>query len=492
MSVEKRQMSRADGKLGIVKCSHSETVTIPSNKRIMVRGVISDHVFAGETTVMLHPTKKSSLPEKVEVIPHLVHYSDEPLQYIQVEIANPTSAPVTIQPRGVLCELQQVTVHDSPEVDTSDPNVSTSSAEGQDKENLTSQEDQPQSSTLPSQDKITDEEFLDQFTLPADILSPEERQEARKLLLEYRDIFSEGEYDIGSTQLVKHKIQLTDNAPFKQRHRRIPPSMYQEVRDHLHKLLDTGVIRESESPWASAIVLVRKRNGDLRFCIDYRQLNQRTVKDSYALPRVQETLDFLGGAKYFSCLDLRSGYYQVEVQEEDIEKTAFTVGPLGFFECNRMAFGLTNAPATFQRLMEKCMGELNLRECLIFLDDVITHSRTVEEQLQRLRRVFQRMRENGLKLNPGKCHFFQTSINYLGHVVSAEGVSTDPEKTARIKEWPTPRNVRDVREFLGFAGYYRRFVKSFSSIARPLSGRSSQQEEAKKEVSGSARVEMGC
>jgi hypothetical protein len=160
-------------------------------------------------------------------------------------------------------------------------------------------------------------------------------------------------------------------------------------------------------------------------------------------------------------LDLKSGYWQVEIAEEDRQKTAFSVGALGFFECNRMAFGLTNAPATFQRLMESCMGDLYLTYCLLYMDNIIVYSRTYEEHLQCLKAVFQRLHEEGLKLKPSKCRLFQKEIKYLGHIVSEDGVHTDPGKIQAVKAWPVPKTVKQVQSFLGFVGYYRRFVPNF-------------------------------
>ena len=156
------------------------------------------------------------------------------------------------------------------------------------------------------------------------------------------------------------------------------------------------------------------------------------------------------------------------MEEESKPYTAFTVGNLGFYECERLSFGLCNAPATFQRLMEKCMGELHLRECLIFIDDILIFSKTFEEHIKRLEAVFGRLEQHNLKLKPSKCEFFKTSVTYLGHVVSQEGIATDPEKLSIVKDWPTPTNVKELRQFLGFAGYYRRFVKGYSTLAQPL------------------------
>ena len=233
-------------------------------------------------------------------------------------------------------------------------------------------------------------------------------------------------------------------------------------------MLQIGAIRESSSPFSSNVVIVRKKDGTIRFCIDYRKLNLCTTKDAYAIPRIDDTLHLLAGAKYFSKLDLKCGYWQVELKEDDKVKTAFQVGPLGFYECNRMPFGLCNAPATFQRLMERCMGDLNLRDCLIYLDDIIIFSRTFEEHLGHLEAVFKRLQEHNLKLKPSKCEFLRNRVVYLGHVVSEDGIQTDPSKIEAVKSWPIPKCTKDIRKFLGFTGYYRRFVKDYATIARPL------------------------
>ena len=313
------------------------------------------------------------------------------------------------------------------------------------------------------------EQLLAQMDLSGlDKWTAEEKEEALALLREYACIFSKNDLDLGKTSIVKHKIEVTDPVPFKERYRRIPPSLYDEVRAHLQQMLDVGAIRPSHSPWASPVVLVKKKDGSMRFCIDLRKLNARTVKDSYSLPRIEETLDCLRGSKLFTSLDLKSGYWQVEMAEESKPLTAFTVGPLGFFECHRMPFGATNAPATFQRLMETCLGDLQLNWCIIYLDDVVVFSATPKDHLNRLRAVFERLRQAGLKLKPSKCEFFKDSITYLGHVVSAEGVSTDPKKVEIVKQWPTPATVTHVRSFLGFVNYYRRFIKDFAKLAKPL------------------------
>ena len=248
----------------------------------------------------------------------------------------------------------------------------------------------------------------------------------------------------------------------------ILPSMLDEVRSHIQQLLASGIIRKSHSPWSSNIVLARRKDGRLRLCTDFRQLNARTMKDSYALPRVEEILDCLSGSQYFSVLDMKSGYYQAELEESHKERTAFTVGPSGFYEYNRLPFGLTNSPATYQLLMEDILGDYHLRICLIYLDDIIIFSRTYEEHVDRLRKVFERIHDAGLKLAPKQCKLFKEKVVYVGHTVSCKGIEPDPAKTETIRNWPTPKTPEDVLRFLGFAGYYRKFVKDFSKIAAPL------------------------
>ena len=220
-------------------------------------------------------------------------------------------------------------------------------------------------------------------------------------------------------------------------------------------MVNIGAIERSQSPWASMIVLVWKKDGSLRFCIDLCKLNECTIKDAYSLPRIEDSLDCLNGAQIFSSVDLKSGYWQVELTEESKALTAFTVGPLGLYECTQMPFGLMNAPDTFQGLMESCLGEMHLNWCIIYFDDVIVFSKDPTAQLKGLRGVFQKLREVGLKLKPSKCEFFKDRIAYLAHIVSKAGRETYPKKIQDIQEWSRPETVTDVRQFLGFTNYYK-------------------------------------
>ena len=285
------------------------------------------------------------------------------------------------------------------------------------------------------------------------------------LLKKHEEIFSISDTDIGICNRIKHRTDVTTDIPFKQRHRRIPPSMVEEVRQHIEQLLAAGVIRPSKSPYSSNVVLVRKKNGKLRLCVDYRQLNNITVKDSFALPRMDEIFDCLHDAKYFSTIDMKSGYHQIEVEESHKERTAFTIESIGFYEYNKMLFGLT----TYQRIMQEILGDLNMKICLIYLDDLIIFSETFEQHLEHLDLILATLHEANLKLAPEKCCFFKPKVNFLGHIVSGNGVETDPVKVEKVKNWPEPNKPDELRSFLAFAGYYRRFIQGFSKVIRPLS-----------------------
>ena len=301
-----------------------------------------------------------------------------------------------------------------------------------------------------------------------DRLTPDEASRFEHLLQKYGNVFSLQDGDLGYTETVRHRIDTGDTPPIRQRYRSLPPSQYQEVRAHIKDLLERGIIRESSSPWASPIVVVRKKDQSIRLCVDYRQLNSATVKSAFPLPRINESLQALGNAKYFSVMDLTSGFYQVAMEEKDIPKTAFTT-PFGLWEYTRMPFGLCNSPATFQRLMQRCFGDEALQSLLIYLDDIIVYSSTFEEHLHRLELVFSRLQTHGLKLKPSKCDFFRTEVRYLGHlVVAGEGVQPDPDKVAAVKDWPEPTTVTELRAFLGFTGFFRKFIRGYSNVTAPL------------------------
>uniref|UniRef100_A0A3B3H990 Gypsy retrotransposon integrase-like protein 1 n=1 Tax=Oryzias latipes TaxID=8090 RepID=A0A3B3H990_ORYLA len=440
--MRQRWKQKENSCIGLVRLSGSDPQIIPAGQHCVLGGFACVKTETTGNWAVVEPPSKSSLPGGVFVSNCLITLSDSFSQRVPVAVRNENKHDVVISPRTVIAEIQALQ-----EVVTSKQ----------------IQDESMENGTLAKSSEST-KLSIDFGDSPVPL---KWKERIREKLSTMPDVFAQHDLDFGCTDKVKHHINLNDETPFKQKSRPIRPQDLDAVRRHLQELSHAGVIRESESSFSSPIVVVRKKNGDVRLCIDYRKLNMQTIKDAYALPNLEETFSALTGSKWFSVLDLKSGYYQIEVDEVDKQKTAF-VCPLGFWEFNRMPQGITNAPSTFQRLMEKCMGDINLKEVLVFLDDLIVFSETLEEHEARLLNVLNRLRAYGLKLSLEKCKFFQTSVRYLGHIVSQHGVETDPEKVEALKTWPVPKNLKELRSFLGFAGYYRRFIRDYSKIVKPL------------------------
>lgn len=302
--------------------------------------------------------------------------------------------------------------------------------------------------------------------------SSEELEEDHKTMLtsvlsKYENVFARNDTDLGHFSAVKHRINTGNARPIRQPARRTPLGFEGEEEKHLETMLAAGIVEPSQSDWASPVVLVRKKDGSVRWCIDYRRLNAVTEKDAYPLPKIEECLDTLSGATLFSTLDLQSGYWQVEMQPEDRSKTAF-ITKHGLFQHTRMPFGLCNAPGTFQRAMELALRGLQWKTLLIYLDDIIIVSASFQDHLDRLSEVLERLEQHGLKLKPKKCHLLQKEVLFLGHIVNQHGVQTNPMLVHDIQQRMPPRTLRELQAFLGLCNYYRRFVPHFAAIAGPL------------------------
>lgn len=256
-------------------------------------------------------------------------------------------------------------------------------------------------------------------------------------------------------------------APIYKRPYRMDAQQLVELKEHIQELLDKGYIRPSSSPWGAPVIFVPKKDGTQRLCVDYRALNEVTIKNKYPLPRIDDLFDQLRGACVFSKIDLRSGYHQLKIRASDIPKTAF-VSRYGLYEYTVMSFGLTNAPAYFMYLMNKVFMDYLDKFVVVFIDDILIFSKTEEEHEEHLRLVLQKLRENQLYAKLSKCEFWLKEVSFLGHVISQGGVSVDPGKVKDVLTWETPQCVGDIRSFLGLAGYYRRFIQGFSKISRPL------------------------
>lgn len=298
-------------------------------------------------------------------------------------------------------------------------------------------------------------------------LSQSEMQNLTDLLNKYRDCFAVDLSELGKTNLTKMVIRLKDDIPVVYNPYRMSLKEKEQLSEIIEDLLNNGIIRESSSPYASPVLLVNKKNGQKRLCVDYRALNRKTLKDKYPLPRIEDKLDCLGGNSLFTSLDLASGYYQIPVAEESKHLTAF-VTPDGLYEYNRMPFGLANAPSVFQRAINSMLNGVGQNLVLAYMDDLLVPSKTVQEGIEKLEKVFNLLRNSKLTLNPKKCVFFQEKIEYLGYEICGEGIRPGKYKTDAVKLFPVPKNVHEVRQFIGLASYFRKFVKDFSIIARPL------------------------
>ncbi len=309
---------------------------------------------------------------------------------------------------------------------------------------------------------------IDQINLSNTELSLELQNRVKEFLKKNVDIFALNPKSPNAINTsIKHRIITDDVQPLRSHPYRNTVHEEDIIRKEIVQLLKDGIIRLSQSPWAAPIVLARKKDGTYRFCIDYRKLNSVTKRDNYPLPRIDVLLRRLAGKRFLSSTDCASGYWQVSIEEADREKTAF-ISTDGLYEFNRMEFGLMNAPMTFQRMMDSVLSNMSWESGAVYLDDVGIGSNTFDRHMEDLDAYFQRLRKAGLTLKLSKCHWFQKSLTYLGHSISRDGIKPDLAKVEVIKKWATPANVKDVRKFLGFCGYYRNFIRNFASIAHPL------------------------
>ena len=370
-------MNKSNGVYGHVLATYD--LHIPAHSGVLTSGSSTIAIPVKQRLAMIHQCVTS-----VPVLPSVVEISQGAM-YLPVEIVNNSDSDIHICKGDQIAQLHQVSIH------------------------------------IPDPDEESESDFIKSFDFSH--LSESETSVLKDYLLANRDIFAMDACEMGCTDVITHRIELDDETPFKDKFRPIPPGSFDEVRNHIAELLSAGVIQESKSPFSSNMVLVRKKDGSLRLCVDYRKLNARTKKDAYSIPRVETLIDSLMGSCYFASLDLFAGYHQVTVADDHKERTAFSAGPLGFFEYVKMPFGLCNAPSSFQRMMEQVLDGLTMKTCAVYLDDVIVYAKSHEELYERLSEVFSRFKAANLRLKPSKCKFFQAEVEFLGHVVSKEGTS---------------------------------------------------------------------
>ena len=441
------EANRRDRK-GFVRVVASQSLRIPGESCTTLR-VSGCSQHADDTWVVVEPIT-GALPADVSVCSTLARVRKG---VIPVQVVNTGREDVWLKPRTRIGVYQTV-VHVSEEDNVCFQRVSVS------EEVVTRQSGRPAP-------VVDSHERLGSMIKIGSHCTPTQIERLQQIITRNAQAFASDVDDLGYTDLARHSIRTMTDVPVRQPFRRIPPTQYQEVKEHISGLLSRGIIKESHSAWAAPIVLVRKKDGSLRMCVDYRLLNAKTHRDAFPLPRIDESFDAMRGSKWFTTLDLASGYHQIAMDESDQEKTAF-VTPMGLYEFTRMPFGLSGSPATFQRLMQRCFGDQCYQTVLCYLDDIIIFSTTFDEHLERLEMILQRLQKIGLKLKTSKCHFLQQQVLYLGHQVSADGIATDPAKIAAVKDWAVPNTIKQLRSFVGFASYYRKYVNGFSSIAGPL------------------------
>lgn len=311
-----------------------------------------------------------------------------------------------------------------------------------------------------------------QFKITDESLNKQEKQALERIIKENAEILYFDDQKLTFTHQIKHKIRTVDNIPIHTKSYRYPQVFEDEVQKQIKKMLRDGIIQESISPYTSPVWIVPKKADSsgvkkFRLVIDYRKLNDKTISDRYPIPDITEILDKLGRATYFSTIDLVSGFHQIQLDKEDIEKTAFSVTS-GKYEFTRMPFGLKNAPATFQRVMDAVLRDLVGVCCLVYMDDIIIFSSSFEEHIKDIRKVFKKLKEACLKIQLDKCYFFRHEVQFLGHTVTKDGVKPNSDKIDVIKNWPVPKNEKELKQFLGTIGYYRRFIKDFAKMVKPL------------------------
>jgi hypothetical protein len=411
----------------------SERVKIPSYHTVEIQ------VQSNKKLVSVEEEPSEYEITSIKLTPCVANGIINPKESMNVQVANLSKKPTIIHPGQALALMTRLNKAQA---------------------NVLHQIEKTQQEATPSKSTIENEPDLSNTNL-----TQQQRGSLRELIQSFSDIFRKQN---GRTKMLRHQIKLIpDSKPYNSPPYRYAPKKRQIIEQNLKEMKEEGVIEPSKSPWASPVVLAPKKDGSMRFCVDYRKLNSMTVRDAYPIPRIDDTLDALQEAKFVSTLDLRSGYWQVEMDKESKEKTAF-ITHKGLYEFNVMPYGLTNAPATFQRLMDIVLAGLKWQSCLVYIDDVVIYSPTFEQHLIDLKNVFQALREANLTLKASKCCFCRKEMKYLGHIITQDGIKPDPTLTKAVSNFPQPKTIKDVQSFLGLSGYYRRFIKDYAKIAEPL------------------------
>jgi hypothetical protein len=312
----------------------------------------------------------------------------------------------------------------------------------------------------------TAETLMEQVKLPE--LSSDQQAEVFSVLLQNKTVFSSGDDDIGHASVTKHNIKLTNDTPIFQRPRRLPQPISDEIERQCQELNSLDIIEPSMSPWSSPVVPVRKKDGSIRMCIDYRQLNKVTIPDKFPVPNLSDSIFGLHGTKFFTCLDLVRGYYQLPIDDQSRQYTAFST-QRNHWQFKRLSFGLRNAPSAFQREIQAVLSTFPSSKVIAYIDDILIMGDSFAEHLALVSKVLHTLAMYNIKIKPSKCEWFRSEVKYLGHLVSQSGIKKTPEYVDKISEYPQPTTAGELRQFLGLINFQRKFLPNCSEIQKPLS-----------------------
>lgn len=460
--VKLMQDSVQDTETGVVRTG-GKVVRLPANQvtTVYIRAHVSSQARGQD--MYFSPDICNPTPEGVVLSEVLVRVPERKIPYVPIPMINTTNHVIFLNGHQVVGHLESVKTVYSAAIQTKDQQLSPDQT---DKYNRAADMSHP---TPQSGNKQEERPVSWDPPVELDHLPEGQQRAAKAMLREECQAFAYDSDDVGYIPSLKMRITLNDTSPVQKTYMSVPKPLHNEVKEYLQDLLNKGWITQSRSPYSSPVVCVRKKDGTLRLCCDYRELNRKSVPDRHPIPRIQDMLDALGGSSWFSVLDQGKAYHQGSLDEASRPLTAF-ITPWGLYEWVRIPFGLSSAPAEFQRSMEHCLAGLRDTVCLPYLDDNLVHSSSFEQHLEHVRLVLQHYKEHGVKLTPKKCELFKSSVRFLGRLVTGEGYTMDPAELAPVMSLKERAidTVGELRQVLGFLSYYRPYIPNFSRVALPL------------------------